>query len=191
MNLLAQLSNPYPFCRALFACLLFVAISGCGFHLRGTQLLPNTFSSLDITCNDSAKVLCQKIKKTLSTQHVMISPSSSLHLTLNQFSEDRRAVSITTNAVASEYQLTLSQQFSLTYDAKDQPSVNLIDDSTVRASQSYHYNENAVLSSSREESQIRETLLTQLTSQLLRRLTPFNSDRIASEVKSQQSKAKN
>jgi outer membrane lipopolysaccharide assembly protein LptE/RlpB len=112
-----------------------------------------------------------------------------MHLILGQFNEDKRAVSITTNAVASEYQLTLSQQFSLIYESKNQPSVNLINNATARVSQSYNYNGNAVLSSSREESQIRESLLNQLTSQLLRRLAPFNTNRIASELNAQKKKA--
>ena len=175
-------------CRVVVPTLFVGAIllsSGCGFHLRGNQLLPSSFAQLSIDCDNTLSAICQQLTKTLSTQGISIQADSPMQLSLGQFNEDRRAVSITTNAIAAEYQLTQSITFSLHYSNSDQEVIRLLDKAETLARQTYRYDDSSVIGKSREESEIRAILETKLTNQLIKRLTPFNSWRINQVTKKQ------
>ncbi len=159
--------------------LVLTQLPGCGFQLRGNQLLPSSFSSVEVSCKEDTEILCQKVKKAFSTQGIEVSSDGKMKLSLESYNEDKRAVSITTNAVASEYQLTQTVKFSLSYLTKGSDIISLINHAETQSNQSYRYDDNSVLGKSREESQIRNTLEDKLTFQLLKRIAPFDKKRIA------------
>ena len=149
----------------------------CGFQLRGSVSIPAELKNMNLNCsNELSRVLCKTITKQLELNGVNLTGGSVADYTLSITTLDskRRAVSITGNAVVAEYEVTNTATFNLV--AADKTII--IEDTPVSSSQTYRYDENNVISKSREEEQLKKQLNKQLASKIVSRLSPYNKPRI-------------
>ncbi len=149
----------------------------CGFQLRGSVSIPSELKNMSLSCsNELSRVLCKTITKQLELNGVNLIASSVADYTLSitTLNSKKRAVSITGNAVVAEYEVTNTATFNLV--AADKSII--IDDTLVSSSQTYRYDENSVISKSREEEQLKKQLNKQLASKIVSRLSPYDKARI-------------
>ena len=172
---------------ALSISFLTFFLVACGFQLRGSVSIPSELKNMSLSCsNELSKVLCKTITKQLELNGVNLIDSSVADYTLSitTLESKRRAVSITGNAVVAEYEVTNTATFNLV--AADKSII--IDDTPVSSSQTYRYDENNVISKSREEEKLKKQLNKQLASKIVSRLSPYNKPRIE-RIKAEQIKA--
>ncbi len=156
---------------------LVLLLTACGFQLRGSVSIPSELHQMSVNCsNELSKVLCQTLTKQLKLNGVNLVDSSVADYTLNvtALNSSRRAVSITDRAVAAEYEVTNRATFNLV----DADQLTIIDETSVSSSQSYRYDENSVISKSREEEEVKDQLNKRLASKIVSRLSPYNKQRI-------------
>ncbi|WP_250654873.1 LPS assembly lipoprotein LptE [Alkalimarinus coralli] len=166
--------------------LLTLALTACGFQLRGSASIPAELRLMSLNCsNDLSKALCQSLTKQLELNGVNLVDSASANyiLTIISLNSSRRAVSITDRAVAVEYEVTNKATFNLV--AADQTVI--IKDTSTSARQSYRFDEDNVISKTREEEQVKEQLNKQLAYKIISRLSPYNKLKIDQIRASQES----
>lgn len=165
--------------RSLTACLLILALAGCGFQLRGQMPVPAALEPLAVQCTGQVpQELCNILKAQLSLGDIeLVDAEDAAHvLRLGNFNEQRRASAITLQASAAEYDLRQSVTMSVI--TSDQ--IPLLADVDVRSSDTYRYDETNVLAKRREEQDIRTSLYERLAQQVIFRLAPLSRERIDS-----------
>ncbi|UZE97097.1 LPS-assembly lipoprotein LptE [Alkalimarinus alittae] len=164
--------------RSLFSIsVIALVLSACGFQLRGSVAIPVELHQLSLHCsNELSKVLCQTLNKQLTLNDVNLVEDNKADyiLSITSLNSSRRAVSITNRAVAVEYEVTNKATFNLI--AADQTII--IDNATTSARQTYRFDEDNVISKTREEEQVKEQINKLLASKIISRLTPYNKLRI-------------
>ncbi len=149
----------------------------CGFQLRGSVSIPSELHQMSVNCAiEMSKVLCQTLNKQLELNGVNLikNDDADYILSVANLASSKRTISITGRGVAAEYDVTNTATFNLV--ASDQTVI--IDDTKVSSSETYRNDENAVISKSREELQLKERLNKQLASKIVSRLSPYNTLRI-------------
>ena len=154
--------------RLLLICLLLLT-SACGFHLRGSQL--TNFDVANIYINpSSAPLLAKEVTSQLAGAGVSLasSPQSASYIvTLKEerFEKAVLSVSAATGKV-EEYLITYKAKM----DAADADGRQIVKDDPVTSSRDFTFDENAVLGKFSEEELLREDIVRQAASQVLRRL---------------------
>ncbi|MDT8370496.1 MAG: LPS assembly lipoprotein LptE [Gammaproteobacteria bacterium] len=153
-----------------FVSLLFLAVVGCGFHLRGAADLPANLKTMYIQGTDIQQDFGLALKRALSANGVTVLTDyqqGSAVLTVLENKTERRVLSVGTDAKVSEYGLHGSVRFKV---SDDQGQV-ILDQQSVEAQRDYQFNQDQVLASGNEESALREQLNQQLAQSVLRRLS--------------------
>ena len=162
---------------ALLALLINIVFSsGCGFRPRGNIVLPDGLRAMNLVCTQAMdSSFCDVVNRQLSESGVTIAEDSDRlpTLTIGEVRTERRAVSISNNAIAAEFQVLRLVDFSLT-----DLGATLIPPTQLAQSQVYRYDEFSVLGKEKEEAQIIEDLDQQLAAELMLRLSLY-SDRNA------------
>lgn len=143
-------------------------ISACGWHLRGTVNSIDNVSSLHLGATQGRTELLDELSAEARRAGITLSASASAaEYSINLFNstDEKRTVSLGTNALASEYELTMSVDYSI---HKGQQI--LIAQETARSIRTYDFDTNQVLGKSREEELIREEMRSELINHILRRL---------------------
>ncbi|MDX5299719.1 MAG: LPS assembly lipoprotein LptE [Gammaproteobacteria bacterium] len=156
-----------------------LALSACGFQLRGGNPAPDALQPLYVACGAGVpEAFCTTLTRHLRDAGVVLADDGANHarLQVNSLDEDRRTTAITATAAAAEYDLRLRTRISL-FAPSGTP---LVADDAVIASQTYRYDETNVVAKRREETELRTQLYRQLAEQLLFRLGPWDAARIAS-----------
>lgn len=157
--------------------LIALVLSACGFQLRGSVSIPAELHQMSLHCsNELSKVLCQTLTKQLELNEVNLVEDNQADyiLTITALDSSRRAVSITNRAVAVEYEVTNKATFNLV--AADQTVI--IKDTSASARQTYRFDEDNVISKTREEEQVKDQLNKLLASKIISRLSPYNKLRV-------------
>ena len=142
-------------------------ISACGWHLRGNINLPQDLNSLHVVSQDQYSELTRDLKEVISKNNITLSDSTSADYSIELLEErnQRRAASVGGNGLASEYELTLEVDYTIS--RGDQL---LLPKTTARATRSYDYDQNQVLGSNQEQQVIERELRFELLQNILRRL---------------------
>lgn len=157
--------------------IIMLTLTACGFQLRGSVSIPTELHQMSLHCsNQLSKVLCQTLAKQLSLNNVNLVEDNKADYILSVTSLDssRRAISITDRAVAAEYEVTNKATFNLI--AADQTII--IDNASTSARQTYRFDEDNIISKTREEEQVKEQINKLLASKIISRITPYNKLRI-------------
>lgn len=99
----------------MVACAL-LALSSCGFSLRGSAALPPALQTLQVESVDTNSDIAREVRRALRNNDVDVddnSQSSGYNLQLGQEQSSERALSVNSQARAGEYQLTMSVPFQL------------------------------------------------------------------------------
>jgi len=154
----------------VFISFLFIALVGCGFHLRGAVVIPESLKTIYIQGIDLTQGLGEELKNALSDNGVNVVKSyqkDSAILTILENKYERRVLSVGSDAKASEYSLYGLVQFKVT----DGEGGILSEPQDVEAMRDYQFDQTQVLGKSDEESSLREDLNRQLVQSILRRLS--------------------
>ena len=145
-----------------------LALSGCGFHLRGAAQLPPSMQQTYIDGSfTSAIVRDLRLNLEASGTDVVDSPQAAgatLHILTENY--ERRVLSVRSNAQVSEYELIYTVRFSVVR----ADGVQLLEAQTVSVSRDYRYDPNQVLGASSEESLLQQEMQRDVSQLILRRL---------------------
>ncbi|WP_148863456.1 LPS-assembly lipoprotein LptE [Marinobacter fonticola] len=162
---------------AALAALLALAVTGCGFQLRGAPPVSAALQPLSVNCDGSVPFdLCDTLLTQLEEGSIQVvdAAQAAYRVELNNFSETRRASAIQLDASAAEYDLRQSVEINV-MSADDVP---VLVDAEVRSSEIYSYDETNVLAKRREEEDLRESLYQRLAQQAIFRLAPLTAERL-------------
>ncbi|MGK5027392.1 LPS assembly lipoprotein LptE [Janthinobacterium sp. RB2R34] len=159
--------------RVLFAACLVLALSACGFHLRGSNgsfMLP--FATMNIALPDSSPLaidLKRYIRAIGSTQIVDTREAADATLEVLVDPEKTRTktiLSLNSNGRVREYQLGYSIQFRVV----DKAGNVLLGLTTIALNRPITFNESQVLAKETEEAQLYRDMRNDLVQQIMRRL---------------------
>lgn len=141
----------------LLAVFLVTALSGCGFHLRGSDALPAEMSVTYIQSGNPFSSLVDDFADALRSHGVQVTEerdaaTAILHILEND--SDRDVLSVNTSGKVLEYQLRQTVRFSVAT-AENLP---VVEPQTVTVTRAYLYSSTDVLGSERERVAVRNTL---------------------------------
>jgi LPS-assembly lipoprotein len=139
-------------------------VAGCGFHLRTWELEGN-IETAKITSN-LRNPLAEPLGRALRSAGVEVVGSGSADVTIELLSDrtSRRAVSVTDQARAAEYQTTLTVVYAV-FDADGDP---LAAERSVRASRIYTVDRDNIVGSSEEQALLQREMVDDLVQQIIR-----------------------
>lgn len=165
-------------------------LSACGWRLRGTLDIANGLETIYVTAQDAHGNLVTDLRRLLEANKItLVNSAQEAQLSINIIRErqERRTVSVGSNALAAEYELTMEAEYSIRTDttgALDTPKIATV-------TRSFTFDENDVISKAEEESLIQEEMRRDLAQQIIRRVnviakslskpatdTPESSDRL-------------
>lgn len=151
------------------AFLLIMVLAGCGFHLRGNYTFPALIQKLYISPDDALSPLQKNIRRTLARNQVTIVSTQSaetptLHLSEPIYTEQSLATAA--DAQNQRIRITMSFNYHVTLAAK-----LLRPDTAIQVTRDMSLNSNALLTGENERRLIKDELLKEGVSQLLRQLT--------------------
>ena len=153
-------------------------LSACGWQLRGSLTLPEGVNSIYIadSSNSSNGVIALTIANILKQSNIDLATSStdaqySIYLSNERL--DRRAISVGSDTLASEYELTHEVDYYIA-----NSDTILAPTTSARVIRSYTYDRDDVVSKNEEEEIIRKEMRSNLASQILNRLRFLNAANI-------------
>ncbi len=155
--------------KLIIAFIAATMVSACGWHLRGHSSTPLDINSVYITAEDSYGPLVSSLKQSLASVQVADAEKSSdaqYTITLSNEQLDRRTVSVGNDALAAEYELTLSVDYAI----QDREGNILSKKSTASSLRAYDFDRNAVVAKNEEERLIISEMRNNVVQQILRRL---------------------
>ncbi len=154
--------------RRTLLLLLLPLLGGCGFHLRGAVILPQSMSNTVIVGADGSE-LYYEIENALRNAGGSVAKSvdaTSSVLVINGQSISRRVLSVDSQGRDAEYELTLKLIFSL----RDPSGRQIADRETITVNRAFTFDPDNVLAKSEEETTLRNDMLRQGVEQMMRRL---------------------
>jgi len=151
--------------------LLLLALSACGFHLRGTQVVDTKTGVSAVAVRSIAAPLVSgeviSLLRLGGTKIVDVADKTEYLITLSNEAFDRDVLSVSADTgKVKEYQLTLHVILS----ASDPDGKSLVNNETITVSRDYTFDESSILGKSNEETSVRDDLVRQVSSQIVRRV---------------------
>jgi LPS-assembly lipoprotein len=169
----------------LFLLFFFIAIGGCGFHLRGNVKLPASMQQLYIVSANPYGPVTLQLKQILGHSGVdLVDQPGPQIMTLNLKNERYNQTTFSESASGKTEQYTL--HFNLDYELQNNKGETVYGPKTIHAQGNYTVNEAAVLTTSTQEDTLRTELQRQAVYQLIAQL---NSKSIADAVQIQPKRA--
>ncbi len=150
--------------RTLMLAGLAVLVAGCGYHLR-TWGLDGEIETAKIVSNLRNPV-ADPLGRALKSAGVDVVSSGDADVTIELISdrENRRAVSVTDQARAAEYQTTLTVVYAV-HDASGEP---LASARSIQANRIYTVDRNNIVGSSEEQALLQREMVEDLVQQIIR-----------------------
>ena len=155
--------------RALSLVLLCLALSACGFQLRGDAQLPEGTERTWLDVRDRTSHFARELTLMLEANGVEVlsgRADDAARLRVHDERMRRDALTISGQARVREFVLVFDVDFELL----DADGEILIARETLRLTRDYSFDEQEILAATREEEFLREDLRRAMASQLLRRL---------------------
>jgi len=170
MNRKIRETNARPLGLYLVSCLLYLSLSGCGFHLRGTGAaasLPASLSTIRVVmagpaANEPLAVAVREALTQAGAQVVEANAVATLAL-LGERVESRVASVSTATAKATAYLLQYSAGFRL-----DGP--HAVPAQTIRLQRDYSFDPTQVLAKEQQEQELLRDMRRDAAQQIVRRL---------------------
>ena len=157
---------------SLLILLALLSIGGCGYHLR-TWDLEGNIETAKITAN-ARNPLAVPLGRALQNAGVELVDSGSADVTIELLGDrsNRRAVSVTDQARAAEYETSLQVQ----YGVLGKQNEVLADPRWIRAARIYQVDRNNLVGSSEEQALLEREMVSDLVQQLIRGLNAVVRD---------------
>ena len=169
-----MINNNVKFCGSLLYILLagylVLALSACGFQLRGSSALPEEMSVTFIKFKRPYGTLLDDFADALRAHHVKVTDNrdeATAVLTIRNNERDRDVLSVNSAGKVLEIQLRQSVQFSVT----TIDNLPLVEPQNITLTRDYLYSSTDVLSKDREEVVVRRTLQQELVHLAMLRIT--------------------
>ncbi len=148
-----------------------MALSACGFQLRGDYLIPKEISDISLTSFDKYGQLTRNIDAQLRLSNIKVVPPSETipNLHLISESESERTVSLYQNSRAAEKELTYRASYRVTI-----PEIGSKTFSTT-VTRNYLDNPRTALAKSVERDMIVDEMRMQASSQIIRQMARLKS----------------
>jgi LPS-assembly lipoprotein len=152
----------------LVAALTFTLLSGCGWQLRGTESLPDNLQSLHFRAKDPDSNLARTLQRTFKNYQITLSDQAQgqYSLILQKESQDKRVVSLSIDALANEYELSMSARFRIL----DPQGKVILKNTDAKVLRSFDHDPSDALSKSEEERLLRQEMQSDLINQIIRQL---------------------
>ncbi|MEH6388204.1 MAG: LPS assembly lipoprotein LptE [Pseudomonas profundi] len=164
--------------RHLLSCAMLAAgvlLSGCGFHLRGTDVDSVTLEELQFSAPDEHSPTYRQLLAALQSDGVRITDTADYHLRLISDRHERVALSYTSRISAAEYEI----RQHLTFQINDSEGRPLIGPETLTARRVYVNDRDNIVGTSEEEDLLREEMRRDMTRQVLFRLSSLTERDLA------------
>ena len=161
---------------------------GCGFHLRGTESIPDALAPLGLDCvSRTPRALCSEVRSELERYGLLAEAGTQpAHiLRLSGYEQDRRTSAITDRAATAEYEVRVGVTLNMT----SSDGVALLRDARLSTREVFRADEQRVLAEEREQRGVEALLQQELAQKVARRLTPLTAGRI--RLLREEHKAKN
>ncbi|MBV1788774.1 hypothetical protein KQ940_11980 [Marinobacterium sp. D7] len=146
-------------------------ISACGFHPVGSYDVPAALRQVELIIpEERPSNIRPHLNNLLALNGIEVTSGASYRLEIHSERVRRRALTLTLNADAVEYELIGSVRFSV-FDAEDKA---LIDDREVRAERVFNNDDNTTARNTLED-QLRTGLQEQLAQQIVRQYLSLRS----------------
>ena len=154
----------------LLAAFFMAGLSGCGFHLRGSDVLPAEMSVTYIQSGNPFSSLVDEFTAALRARGVQVTENLSeatAVLRILDNDKEREVLSVNTSGKVLEYELSQTVRFSVST-AENLP---VVEPQTVTMHRAYLYKSTDVLGSEREKEAVRNTLQESLVNMAMLRIT--------------------
>lgn len=155
---------------SVFVGFSLLALTSCGYHLRGSATLPDSLKTMYVQGISLQKGLGFELKRSLMRNDVTVTNNyseGSAVFTVLENKVGRRVLSVGGDAKVSEYELYGLIKFSVS----DGDGRVLLDAQKMEAQRSYQFNPDQILGKDEEEQLLRKQLNKQLVSSIMRRLS--------------------
>ncbi|WED22494.1 LPS assembly lipoprotein LptE [Vibrio sp. JC009] len=152
--------------------LLAGALSACGFHFRGSYLVPEEISRVSLTSYDQYSFLTRSVQSQLRMNDIeMVQPAEDVpNIHLLSGSLGSRTISLYQSMTTAEKELTYTASYRVTI-----PELGSKQYSTT-VNRSYLSNPQTALAKSVEEDTLEEEMIKQASRQIMRQLARLNHE---------------
>lgn len=150
--------------------LLALALSSCGFHLRGMVELPKWFHQVAVVSNDSNHELVNLLKSRLDSYHVEVNdnPTKADYTILIQNSlYEVKIISIGASTNPRQYQLKLTTQYQI----QNRKGALLLPQRSIIATRQLTVNNDRILGSNDEETTLQREMRQDTVTQIMTTLS--------------------
>ncbi len=143
-----------------------LALSACGWHLRGKIDLPEAMRQVHLQTDATSAEQKRDIEVAFALNKVALVAADEANYTVRIFSVDkeRRVNSLGTDGVADSIALSLTADFDIT----DSQGIEVIERGPSRVARSYNFDRDNVAAKAQEEQTIERELRQELAQQILR-----------------------
>ena len=152
----------------LVSLLMASLVSGCGFHLRGAITLPDSIRSVAVTSPDVK--LRDALVDSLEANNVIIvsSPTAdSAHIEIGNADFGREVRTIDERGKSTGYVLILRANYKVI----DSTGKELVKPSTATARRDYNFDQEQLLSATRQEEQLHDEMREEAAQSILRKMS--------------------
>jgi len=153
---------------------LSLALTGCGFKLRGYNSTsnPHSLTEVNLDCPTSKSwQLCQQIRQQLEQNHIKLSDKAEYKLVVSPVKQRKRVLSLQSNASAAEYGLTSQVSYQLLQSSDQEVFIS----QEISLDHSYRHESSALLAKEREREELQTTLSRQLALEICRQIGLFDT----------------
>ena len=155
--------------RVLSIALCVLALTGCGFELRGSASLPPEMDRTRLQVADPDSLFARELRLLLAANGVTLvdaAAEDAAVLRILRQRLDRRTLTVSGNARVREYELVFELRFAL-----DGPGgETLVAPEILRLARDFQFDEQEILGATSEEELLREDLRRSMAAALIRRL---------------------
>ena len=143
-------------------------LSGCGFHLRGTITLPDSIRTVSVTSPDVK--LRDALVNGLESNNVIVvggPTADSAHIKISEADFGREVRTIDERGKSTGYVLILRAS----YEVLDSTGKELVKPSIATARRDYNFDQEQLLSATREEELLRDEMREDVAQSILRKMS--------------------
>ncbi len=144
---------------------LIISLSACGFHLRGSFVVPEQYQNLSLSAKPGSAML-PVLRNRLGNAGVDINSTAPYTLRVLDETETRRTASTAEDGLTFEYELVLNLRYQLESDGGDV----LFGPSEINLERSYVHDRGNLVGSGEEQNLLKREMRQEAVAQMMRRL---------------------
>lgn len=156
----------------LFALLMSLTLSACGFKLRGLYDVPEALRQVQLVTESRPSTIEPELRTALTVNQIQLTESARYRIVILSEKHTRRTATLTGNADAAEYELRSEVRFHVIDKQNDGAAIT--PERSVMSERVYRNERNNITATRSQETLIREQLLQDLAQQIVRQYLRIN-----------------